>query len=102
MKLSLTSRNQGTCIKEVYIDNSCNLRLKMQRLFGPEVKVYLDLFHDEVRVAKTLTLSRVPRNNCGTPPWSNRFGRFITIAVSRTSASFAPSYSLLIGLYLYV
>ena len=45
---------QGKAIKEVAVDNCCNLRFKIKQLFGQETKVTLDLFHAKARIVKTL------------------------------------------------
>lgn len=57
-------RSQGNLVKEVLIDNCCNLRSKILNLFGPETKVLLDLFHAEARIVKTLSKTHSHYQQC--------------------------------------
>ena len=44
---------QGQQIKNVYIDECCELRKKVESVFGPSTAVKLDLFHAVQRVTRT-------------------------------------------------
>ena len=54
----------GKAVREVHIDNCCTLRNKVQQLFGPETKVYLDLFHAEARFIRTISKKHSHYNSC--------------------------------------
>ena len=47
--------SQGCKIKQVFIDNCCQWRKKIQSIFGNETDVYLDLFHAVQRVSRVLS-----------------------------------------------
>ena len=54
--LSLKNRLglQGKELKEFFIDNCCSWRNCLQRVFGAQLKVYLDLFHAIKRVTEKI------------------------------------------------
>ena len=45
---------QGVTLKAVYVDNCCQVRQKVQNIFGNEVPVKLDLFHAISRVTQKI------------------------------------------------
>ena len=54
----------GRAVREVHIDNCCTLGNKIQQLFGPETKVYLDLFHAEARFIRTISKKHSHYHSC--------------------------------------
>ena len=40
---------------EVYVDNCCQSRNKLQLIFGQDTRVYLDIFHAAQRITKTIS-----------------------------------------------
>ena len=52
---NLHSRHGAGVIKEIFIDNCCQWRNKLQSVFGNETKVYLDLFHAVQRITRVLS-----------------------------------------------
>jgi hypothetical protein len=44
----------GKTVEEFYIDNCCTWRLKLQEVFGSELRVMLDIFHAVQRIAKKI------------------------------------------------
>ena len=45
MLLNERFNREGRIVEEFYVDICCSWRKKLQKIFGPELKVYLDLFH---------------------------------------------------------
>ena len=45
---------QGNHLKEVYVDNCCTVRNKLQNVLGSNIRVYLDVFHAAQRVTRTI------------------------------------------------
>ena len=52
---NLHDRHGAGVIKEIFIDNCCQWRNKLQSVFGNETKVYLDLFHAIQRITRVLS-----------------------------------------------
>ena len=46
---------QGAQITELYVDNCCTVRAKLQGILGPHVRICLDLFHATQRITKAIT-----------------------------------------------
>ena len=44
----------GKHVEECFVDTCCSLRPKLQRIFGPQLKVYLDIFHAVQRISKQI------------------------------------------------
>ena len=40
---------------EVYVDNCCQSRNKVQLIFGQDTRVFLDIFHAAQRITKTIS-----------------------------------------------
>ena len=57
-------KQQGKEIKIVAIDNCCQLRQKIQQVFGPQVRVTLDLFHATARIIRTLRKGHTHCHHC--------------------------------------
>ena len=51
---ALKSRLCEAQLRELYVDNCCNVRLKMQSIPGQDVLVRLDLFHAAQRITKAI------------------------------------------------
>ena len=51
--------NKGQVLRRVYIDNCCSWRKKLQKQFGSQCEVKLDLFHAVKRVTGTIRRKRV-------------------------------------------
>ena len=45
----------GQPIEEVYVDNCCQSRNKLQSIFGQDIRVRLDIFHAIQRITKTMS-----------------------------------------------
>ena len=56
--------SQGKCLKEFYIDNCCSWRKKLQSVFGPNLVVYLDLFHALKRLCDKIPKRHSLRAQC--------------------------------------
>ena len=46
---------KGQRVEEFFVDTCCSLRSKLQSIFGPQLKVYLDLFHAVQRISKHIS-----------------------------------------------
>ena len=55
LKLKKRLDGQGRVVHEFYVDICCSWRSKLQEVFGPDLKVYLDLFHAVKRVSSTIS-----------------------------------------------
>ena len=51
--LNNRAQRQGQQIQNVYIDDCCKLRKKVEYVFGPSTTVKLDLFHAVQRISRT-------------------------------------------------
>ena len=47
-------QSQGVTLQEFYVDNCCSFRPKLQRIFGSQLKVHLDIFHAVQRITKKI------------------------------------------------
>lgn len=45
---------QGKQLEEFYIDNCCSFRNKLQKVFGTQLSVFLDIFHAVQRISKKI------------------------------------------------
>ena len=45
---------QGVTLKEFYVDKCCALRARLQLIFGPQLQVFLDIFHAVQRITKKI------------------------------------------------
>ena len=61
---NIQSRHGAGVIKEIFIDNCCQWRNKLQSIFGNETKVYLDLFHAVQRVSRVLSKKNPLYSKC--------------------------------------
>ena len=52
------------CLSTVYIDDCCKLRNKVQKVFGNNVSVKLDLFHAVQRISRTLAIKCGLHHKC--------------------------------------
>ena len=41
-------------VGEVYTDNCCTIKAKLKSIFGPNVRIHLDIFHATQRITKTI------------------------------------------------
>ena len=55
---------QGVMVKEFYVDNCCAWRSKLQSVFGPELRVPLDIFHAVKRVGDKIPKRHELRTAC--------------------------------------
>lgn len=55
LKLKERLDQQGKLVNEFYVDNCCSWRAKLQRVFGENLKVHLDLFHGVKQVSSTIS-----------------------------------------------
>ena len=60
---NLASRSNGN-LKNIYVDDCCKLRKKIENVFGNNVSVKLDLFHAIQRITKTLPKKHVHTLQC--------------------------------------
>ncbi len=51
---ALAERLRGTQLNEVYVDNCCSIRQKLQSILGKDIRVCLDLFHAAQRVTRAI------------------------------------------------
>ena len=57
-------QRQGVTLQEFYVDNCCALRLKLQTIFGSQLKVYLDIFHAVQRISKKIPKRHPYHSEC--------------------------------------
>ena len=57
-------QGQGVTLQEFYVDNCCALRLKLQSIFGSQLKVYLDIFHAVQRITKKIPKRHPYHSEC--------------------------------------
>lgn len=62
--LSMRFRNQGVTVPLVLVDNCCNVRNKIKKIFGEQTRVGLDLFHATQRISRTLSRFHPLYNDC--------------------------------------
>ena len=64
--LALRERLQkhGEQVEQFFVDTCCSLRSKLQSIFGPQLKVYLDVFHAVQRITKTLPKRHPYHRDC--------------------------------------
>lgn len=64
--IGLQHRLQRYCKKvdEFYIDNCCSWRKKLQSIFGPDLKVKLDIFHAVQRITKKIPKRHLFHSEC--------------------------------------
>lgn len=55
---------QGVTVKEFYVDNCCTWRAKLQSVFGPHLKVSLDIFHAVKRIGEKIPKRHELRVSC--------------------------------------
>lgn len=55
---------QGVKVKEFYVDNCCSWRLKLQSVFGPDLRVLLDIFHAVKRIGDKIPKRHELRSAC--------------------------------------
>ena len=55
---------QGVKVKEFYVDNCCSWRLKLQSVFGPDLRVVLDIFHAVKRIGDKIPKRHELRSAC--------------------------------------
>ena len=56
--------NQGKQVQEFIIDNCCSWRKKLQSIFGPQMRVLLDLFHAVQRISTSMSKRHPFHKNC--------------------------------------
>ena len=54
LALQCRLHSRGEQVQQFYVDNCCLLRSKLQNVFGPQLHVYLDLFHAVQRITKQI------------------------------------------------
>lgn len=54
LKLKRRISEQGKVIREFYVDICCSWRSKLQKVFGEDLKVFLDIFHAVKRISSTI------------------------------------------------
>ena len=64
MMLKRRLDEQGSQLKEFYVDNCCSWRKKLQQVFGPHLLVYLDIFHAVKRVTEKISKRHTLRSPC--------------------------------------
>ena len=64
MMLKRRLDEQGSQLKEFYVDNCCSWRKKLQQVFGPHLLVYLDIFHAVKRVTEKISKRHTLRSAC--------------------------------------
>ena len=62
--LQLRLQRNGKTLETFYVDNCCSWRKKLVGVFGPQLKVYLDIFHAVQRVAKKIPKRHPYRFQC--------------------------------------
>lgn len=55
---------QGVTVQEFYIDNCCTWRSKLQSVFGPQLRVLLDIFHAVKRIGEKIPKRHQLRSSC--------------------------------------
>ena len=55
---------QGVKVKEFYVDNCCSWRLKLQSVFGTDLRVVLDIFHAVKRIGDKIPKRHELRSAC--------------------------------------
>ena len=55
---------KGIIIEMFYVDNCCSWRNKLIAIFGPQLKVYLDLFHAVQRISSKISKHHKFHNQC--------------------------------------
>ena len=55
---------QGVVVREFYIDNCCAWRSKLQSVFGPHLRVLLDIFHAVKRIGEKIPKRHELRSVC--------------------------------------
>ena len=51
-------------LEEFFIDNCCSFRRKLQSVFGPQLAVYLDIFHAVQRISTKIPKRHLYRHEC--------------------------------------
>ena len=81
---------QGKTLKEFYIDNCCSWRNKLQKVFGEQLVVYLDIFHAVKRFGEKIPKHHPLRRQC-LAEWQMVFRDHSDQGAKRQSSTPAPS-----------
>ena len=57
-------QKQDKQVKEFFVDTCCSLRPKLQHIFGPQLQVYLDIFHAVQRISKKMPKQHPYHQDC--------------------------------------
>ena len=57
-------QSQGITVEHFYVDNCCAWRSKLQKVFGIQLQVYLDLFHAVQRISSKISKRHPFHHNC--------------------------------------